>query len=105
MGLRNASGSRIHHYGAKVINFTTGSQDDVMGMKFQVCDVQRPLAAVWRMVERGNIVQFGPKAEDNYIYNPERNDKIALRRKGRSFVLDAEMVKLGRARDFTGQGN
>ena len=105
MRLRNASGGRIHHYGEKVINFTAGSQDDVMGMKFQVCDVQRPLAAVWRMVEKGNIVQFGPKAEDNYIYNPERNDKIALRRKGRSFVLDAEMVKLGRARDFTGQGN
>ena len=78
-----------------------------MSMKFQVCDVQRPLAAVWRMVEQGNVVQFGPKVSDNYIYNADRDEKIMLRRKGRSFVLDAEMVHLGAMAPsvFSGQGN
>ena len=95
MKLRNAGGGRINHYGEKMVNFTAGDQDSLIGMKFQVCDVQRPLAAVWRMVEQGNVVRFGPKASDNYIYNADRDEKIMLRRKGRSFVLDAEMVKLG----------
>ena len=64
-------------------------------MKFQVCDVQRPLAAVWRVVQQGNVVQFGPTAEDNYIWDPQTQEKIMMRRKGRSFVLDADLVKKG----------
>ena len=92
MRLKNASGGQIQHYGEKTIHFKTGDDAKVKGMKFQVCDVQRPLAAVWRMVEKGNVVQFGPKSEDNYILNPDTREKVMMRRKGRSFVLDAEMV-------------
>ncbi len=40
-----------------------------MGLDFQVSDVQKPLAAVWRIAEKGNIVQFGPRVEDNFIKN------------------------------------
>ena len=104
MRLKNASGGKIQHYGENVIHFKTGGDDKVKGMKFQVCDVQRPLAAVWRMVEKGNEVHFGPKADDNYIFNPGTQEKVMMRRKGRSFVLDAEMVKIdGRVNPFGGQ--
>ena len=104
MRLKNASGGKIQHYGEKVIHFKTGGDDTVKGMKFQVCDVQRPLAAVWRMVEKGNEVHFGPKAEDNFIFNPDTQEKVMMRRKGRSFVLDAEMVKIdGQVNPFVGQ--
>ena len=58
--LRSANGGNIEHFGEKVVSFKTGDQDDAKGMRFQVCDVQRPLAAVWRIVEQGNVVQFGP---------------------------------------------
>ena len=104
MRLKNASGGKIQHYGEKIIHFQTGDDDKVKGMKFQVCDVQRPLAAVWRMVEKGNVVRFGPKVEDNYILNPSTQEKVMLRRKGRSFVLDAEMVKIdSQLNPFEGQ--
>ena len=91
--LRSANGGKIEHFGEKVVSFKTGDQDDAKGMRFQVCDVQRPLAAVWRIVEQGNVVQFGPTAEDNYIWDPQTQEKIMMRRKGRSFVLDVDMVK------------
>ena len=97
MKLKNASGGRISHWGEKQVSFVAGDRDTVMGMSFQVCDVQRPLAAVSRIVDKGNIVKFGPKVEDNYILNPGTQEKIMMRRKGRSFVLDAELVRLDEA--------
>ena len=104
MWLKNANGGKIQHYGEKTIHFKTGDNEKVKGMKFQVCDVQRPLAAVWRMVEKGNVVRFGPKVEDNYILNPDTQEKVMMRRKGRSFVLDAEMVKFSsQLNSFVGQ--
>ena len=57
-------------YIAKEAMFKTGEMKDKgMSFGFQVSDVQKPLAAVWRIAEMGNIVQFGPKAEENYIQN------------------------------------
>ena len=35
-------------------------------------DVQKPLAAVWRIADKGNLVQFGPNPENNFIQNVER---------------------------------
>ena len=93
MRFRNASGGRMEHYGEKKVDFVAGDQEDVMRMHFQVSDVKRPLAAVCRIVERGNLVQFGPKAEDNFIKDIATGQKISIRRKGRSYVMDVDMVK------------
>ena len=38
-----------------------------MVLCFQVTDVRKPLLAVKRITERGNIVQFGPAENDNFI--------------------------------------
>jgi len=38
-----------------------------MGLNFQVTDVRKPLLAVKRITEKGNVVQFGPAESDNYI--------------------------------------
>ena len=62
-------------------------------MIFQVSDSRNPLASVARIVEKGNIVQFGPDERDNYIYNPATDEKIMMRKKGRKFVLDACLVR------------
>ena len=64
-----------------------------MGMGFQASDVRKPLAAVFRIVEMGNRVQFGPEAEDNFIENVKTKKKIMLRKKGRSYVMDVEFAK------------
>ena len=64
-------------------------------MKFQVSDARNPLASVARITEHGNIVHFGPKEEDNYIFNPGTGEKAMMRRKGRKFVLDGNFIRKG----------
>ena len=96
----------MYHYGEKRVDFVTGDHHDVNRMHFQVTDVKRPLAAVHRIAERGHVVQFGPKAEDNFIKNVETGQRIAIRKKGRSYVMDVDVVKKTRADGdsrFTGQ--
>lgn len=63
-----------------------------MSLGFQFSDVQKPLAAVWRIAEKGNIVQFGPRKEDSYIQNVITKQRVPKTRKGGSYVLDAEFV-------------
>ena len=93
MKFMNASGGRMGHYGAKEAMFKTGGQSEkLMSLGFQVSDVQKPLAAVWRIAEKGNIVQFGPKEEDNYIQNVQTGQRLLMTRKGGSYVLDAEFM-------------
>ena len=41
----------------------------VIGLKFQVADVHKPVVSFKRIVENGNIVRFGPADGDNYIEN------------------------------------
>ena len=63
-----------------------------MGLGFQVSDVKKLLAAVWSIADKGNIVQFGSSVADNFIMNVESKEKVLLRSKGGSYVLDAEFV-------------
>ena len=88
----NASGGRMGHYGAKDATFVTGNDKTIMSLGFQVSDVQKPLAAVWRIAEKGNIIQFGPRAEDNFIKNIQTDKKVSMVRKGGSYVIEADFV-------------
>ena len=47
---------------------------------------------VWRIAEKGNVMQFGPRTEDNFIKNLQTNKKVQLVRKGGSYVIEAEFV-------------
>ena len=89
----NASGGPMGHYGEKTAIFKAKGQKDIMSMGFQVSDVQKPLAAVWRIAERGNLIQFGPKDEDNFITNKETRKKIIMVRRNGSYVIEAEFVQ------------
>ena len=40
------------HYGEKTATFKAGLEQGVMSLGFQVSDVQKPLAAVWRIAEK-----------------------------------------------------
>ena len=40
-----------------------------MEAKFEVSNVRKPIMAVARVVDAGNVVQFGPSSEDNSIRN------------------------------------
>ena len=62
-----------------------------MEAKFEVTNVRKPPVA--RVVDAGNVVQFGPRPESNFIMHVGSNDKVYLRRKGNSFVLKAELTE------------
>lgn len=89
---RNASGDPMGHYGERRVRCGIEGLSSPVSMLFQVSDSRNPLASVARITEQGNIVQFGPKDDDNYIYNPSTDEKIWLRRKGRKFVVDVSFL-------------
>ena len=59
-------------------------------MGFHVTEVKKPLAAVSRIAEKGNLVQFGPRPEDCYIMNIETKEKMMMRLERGTYVLDVE---------------
>ena len=89
---RNASGDPMGHYGERRVRCGIEGLSAPVSMLFQVSDARNPLALVARITKQGNIVQFGPKDDDNYIYNPTTDEKIRLRRKGRKFVVDVSFL-------------
>jgi hypothetical protein len=89
----NASGGQMGHYGERTANFkVVGKESGIMSLSFQVSDVQKPLVAVRRIAEKGNLVHFGPRDEDNYIENRVSGVRINMVRKGGSYVIPAEML-------------
>ena len=95
MKFRTASGGKMRHYGSRLASFTAkdGQEDRMMGLEFQVSDVRKPLAAVWRIAEKGNIVQFGPTDADCFIQNIRSKEKVGLRRKGGSYVMAVDFAE------------
>jgi hypothetical protein len=91
--LKTANGGEMGHYGEKEITFQNGSDDDIVGLKFQVTDVRKPLLAVRRLVEKGNVVSFGLEADQNFIHNVQSGKKIMMEKKGGAFVIKAHFVK------------
>ena len=51
----------------------------MMCLNFQVAGVKKPLIAVKRIVEKGNVVQFGKRDEDKYIMNIDTGDKLMMK--------------------------
>ena len=97
----SANGGRMQHYGEKMVVCKFDGCSGAAEMNFQVSDAQHPLASVARITEKGNVVQFGPKDEDNYIFNPETEEKIMLKRREKRFVMEGDFVR--RLTPFAGQ--
>ena len=95
MKFRNASGGKMNHYGSRAVTFKAedAKEGTMMGMEFQVSDVKKPLVAVWRIAEKGNIVQFGPTNKDCFVQNIASGEKVGLRKKGGSYVMAVEFMK------------
>ena len=91
--LKAANGSCMRHEGEKDITFQDKESGELLGMTFQVTEVRKPLAAVRRLVEKGNVVQFGPEERHNYILNLQTRKKIKMHKKGGSYVLRVEYKK------------
>ena len=95
MLLRTANGGDMEHYGEKEITFRSGEGGDVIGLRFQVTDVRKPLLAVRRLVEKGNKVVLAGGEGESYIANEATGVKIPIKKKGGSFVIEAHFVMKG----------
>ena len=68
-----------------------GKEAKVMSLGLQVASVKKPLIAVKRIVENGNVVQFGKQDEDPLILNTEIGDKMMFEPNGKgSFVMQVK---------------
>ena len=85
-----ANGTDIPISGEKVVKFMNGGRR--CGMKFLVTTVRKPLAAVSSIVDEGNIVVFGPGKDQSFIQNIATGDRIPMRRKRGTFVIDADFA-------------
>ena len=90
--LRTANGGAMGHYGEKEVTFRNEGDGEIVGLKFQVTDVRKPLLAVRRLVEKGSVVSFGPDPNDNYIYNKATGKRIPMEKKGGSFIIKAHFA-------------
>ena len=77
--------------GGKVFIGAVEGKGESMTMKFEVCDVKKALAAVWRIAAKGNRVCFGPDDVDCYIQNVRDGRNIMMRSKEGSYVMDVLM--------------
>ena len=91
--LKTVNGGEMGHHGEKEVTFKSGMDADIVGLKFQVTDVRKPLLAVRRLVEKGNVVISGPEFGQGYIHNVQSGKKIMMEKKGGAFVIKAHFVK------------
>ena len=75
------------------MTFKGKESGEVLGMTFQVTEVRKPVAAVWRLVEKGNLVQVGPSDAQCFTQNIQSGRRIQLHRRGGSYILRVEYVK------------
>ncbi len=57
-------------------------------MKFQMCDVAKPLASAYRICEKGNRIVMDLDEGASYIENKNTKQKVNLRWEGRVPILD-----------------
>ena len=92
-----ANGSIMKNAGQKRIIFQTKDRS-TNAMTFQATGVRKPLAAVSRIVQKGNRVVFSP--EGSFIENVKTGKRIELEPEGGTYVMNVQYVK---ASGFKGQ--
>ena len=76
--LKAANGHSMLHQGEKEVTSRDQESGEVLGMTFQVTQVRKPLAAVWRLAEKGNVIQFGQEESQCFVHNLKTGRKMQL---------------------------
>ena len=79
---------QMRNFGRTKIRFTNDGKEKAMG--FHVTEVRKPLAAVSRIVDKGNRVVFGKGPGESYIENEATGERMTMRRKNGTYVVDVE---------------
>ena len=88
VGFVAANGNRMKNIGTKRVVFIKDQKRRAMG--FHVTEVRKPLAAVSRIAEKGNIVQFGPNPEHCFIQNIQTKEKMMMQLEKGTCVFDVD---------------
>ena len=88
-----ANGSTISNKGENVVSMATRA-GKWKSIRFQVCDVTRPLVAVHKICEMGHPVIFNPSwdARGSFTVNQETVEKIWMTSKDGVFVLETKIA-------------
>ena len=92
MSFVNASGGHKAHCGARRVVLQSNDGQN-LSMNFQVTDVQKPLLAVSRLIEHGNVVQFGLEPGQSFIQHVASGEKLHLERRGNSWVIPGKLAQ------------
>jgi hypothetical protein len=63
--LNTASGGEMGRYGEKEVT-VRGKTGDIVGLKFEVMEVRKPILAVRRLVERGKLHHERPERQEDH---------------------------------------
>lgn len=92
-----ACGTAMCNHGEKRVRFKTmgldGAQSELAAIQFQVTDVNKPLAAVSRILDQGNSVLFTRNGSGSCIIDDKSGRRIPIREENRVFVMDVEFFE------------
>ena len=103
-GYSAANGSDIPNLGEKIVK---GQAMNGMWctMRFQICEVTKPLGSVSRICQAGSRVVFGPPNEGSYIEHVTTGKRTVLRQCKGLYYLDVWVAPADTTSTFTRQGN
>jgi hypothetical protein len=102
-----ANGNKMENYGEKKVRFKHGEDSVMNSIVLQATDVRKPLAAVSRILDKGNRVVFSRSG--SYIQHEKSGKKIELKEENVVFALEVEFfepeAEASVEQSFTRQGN
>jgi hypothetical protein len=101
-----ANGARMENQGEKKVRFKKGGADMMNNIVFQVTDVGKPLAAVSKILDKGNTVVFSRVPGGSYIRNDKTGEKTEIKEERGTFVLEVDYYQPDNGAEsvFTRQG-
>ena len=101
-----ANGHKIYNQGERQITMMT-REGVKRNMRFQVCNVERPLGSVSQFCQAGNSVVFNPPGDPrgSYIEHHDTGERMYLEAKDGIYVLNTKVApRTMQAHPFGGQG-
>ena len=90
-----ASGHKIPDLGTRT--WFAETESGPTSMTCAVAEVDKVLLSVAKIVDKGNVVQFGPTPEQCFVQNIKTGKKMSVARRRDVFVMDMEVIPPDRA--------
>ena len=97
---------RMENQGEKKIRIKKSGGEVLNSITFQVTDVGKPLAAVSKILDKGNTVVFSRGNAGSYIRNDKTGEKTVIKEEQGTFVIEVDYFQPSGAgeADFVRQG-